>query len=153
MKLVVDSSSLAKRYVQELGSKRLDILLQNASELGLCIILVPEVVSGLNRRIREGVLDLADYRTVRKQLLNDVRDAIILQITPSVIANSLKLLESNVLRAMDALHVACALEWKADLFVTSDRRQLIAAQNAGLHTEYLGQPVNSADPTGRRIAD
>lgn len=140
MKLVLDSSALAKRYIQDVGSERLDNLLENASELALCIILVPEVVSGLNRRKREGVLDLADYKAVKKQLLDDVRDAVILQITPSVISSSLKLLKNNVLRAMDALNVACALEWKADIFVTADRRQLVAAQNAGLHAEYLGQP-------------
>jgi predicted nucleic acid-binding protein len=149
MKLAVDSSSLAKRYVQEFGSERLDHILQDASELALCIILVPEIVSGLNRRLREGNLDPKNYRVVKKQLLSDVRDAVILQITPSVISHSVKLLENNLLRAMDALHVACALEWKADLFVTSDRRQLIAAQNAGLRTEYLGQPLNSADPKNR----
>ena len=57
-----------------------------------------------------------------------------------------------VVRAIDALHVACAIEWKADLFVTSDRRQLIAAQKAGFRTEYLGQPVNSTDSKDR-IAD
>jgi predicted nucleic acid-binding protein len=140
MKLAVDSSSLAKRYVQESGSERLDHILRDASELALCIILVPEIVSGLNRRLREGNLDPKNYRVVKKQLLSDVRDAVILQITPSVISHSVKLLENNLLRAMDALHVACALEWKADLFVTSDRRQLIAAQNAGLRTEYLGRP-------------
>jgi hypothetical protein len=138
MKLVVDSSSLAKRYVQESGSEKLDHLLANASELALCIILVPEVVSGLNRRLREGVLSHKNYRLIKQQLLNDIRDALILQVTPSVISHSLRLLENNVLRAMDALHVACALEWKADLFVTSDGRQLIAARNAGLRTEYLG---------------
>lgn len=149
MKLVVDSSSLAKRYIQEYGSEKLDHLLQNTSELALCIILVPEIISGLNRRMREGALDYKNYRLVKKQLLNDVQDAVVLQITPSVISHSVKLLENNTLRAMDALHVACALEWRADLFVTSDRRQLIAAKNAGLHTEYLGQPVNSADPRGR----
>ena len=33
MKLVVDSSSFAKRYVQEVGSDKLDRLLENASEL------------------------------------------------------------------------------------------------------------------------
>jgi uncharacterized protein len=137
MKLAVDSSSLAKRYVQEFGSEKLDRFLRNASELALCIILVSEIVSGLNRRIREGVLDVEGYRAVKKRLLNDVRDATILQITPSVISHSVKLLENNVLRAMDALHVACAIEWQADLFVTSDRRQLIAAQNAGLRAEYL----------------
>jgi len=140
MRLVVDSSSLAKRYVQESCSDKLDQLLQSASQLALCIILVPEIVSGLNRRLREGALDPRNYRVIKKQLLNDVRDAIILQITPAVISRSVKLLENHHLRAMDALHVACALEWKADLFVTSDRRQWIAAQNAGLHTEYLGVP-------------
>lgn len=145
MKLVVDSSALAKRYVQETGSEKLDHFFQNASELALCIILVPEILSGLNRRMREGALNLKNYRAVRKQLLIDAQDAIILQITPSVISHSVKLLENNVLRAMDALHVACALEWKADLFITSDRRQWIAAQNAGLHSEYLGQQGHSAD--------
>jgi len=109
MKLFLDSSALAKRYVQEVGSERLDNLLENASELALCIVLIPEVVSGLNRRKREGLLVPSDYKVVKKQLLNDVRDAVILQITPSVISTSIKLLENNVLRAMDALHVACAL--------------------------------------------
>lgn len=137
MKLAVDSSSLAKRYVQEIGSDKLERCLQNASELALCIILVPEIVSGLTRRMREGALTISDYRAARRQLLADIRDAIILQITPSVVSSSVKLLENNNLRAMDALHVACALEWQADLFVTSDRRQLTAAKNAGLRAEYL----------------
>jgi hypothetical protein len=77
--------------------------------------------------------------------MDDVRDATVLQITPSVISRSVKLLEGNVLRALDSLHVACALEWQADLFVTSDRRQFLAATNAGLRTEYIGQPDASAD--------
>jgi predicted nucleic acid-binding protein len=141
VKLAVDSSSFAKRYVQEVGSDKLERLLQSASELALCIILVPEIVSGLNRRLRERALIINDYRAARRQLLDDVRDTTILQITPAVISRSVKLLENNILRAMDSLHVACALEWEADLFVTSDRRQLVAAMNSGLRTEYIGQPV------------
>ena len=138
MKLTVDSSSFAKRYVHEIGSDELDRILQSASELAICIILVPEIISGLNRRLREGALIVTDYRTAKRQLLNDVRDSTVLQITPSVVSRAVKLLENNVLRAMDALHVACALEWPADLFVTSDRRQMAAAMNSGLSTEYLG---------------
>lgn len=88
--------------------------------------------------MREGILTLNDYRKIKRQLLDDVRDATVLQLTPAVIARSVKLLEGNVLRAMDALHVACALEWQADLFVTADRRQLTAAGNAGLKTKYVG---------------
>jgi predicted nucleic acid-binding protein len=145
MKLAVDSSSFAKRYVQEAGSDELDRLLESASELAFCVVLVPEIISGLNRRLRERIMTITDYRAVKKQLMDDVRDATVLQITPSVIARSVKLLESNVLRSLDAMHVACALEWGADMFVTSDRRQFVAATNTGLRAEYIGQPDASAD--------
>jgi len=139
MKLAVDSSSFAKRYVQEIGSEKLERFLEDASELAFSVVLVPEIISGLNRRLRERIL------TVKKQLLDDVSDATVLQITPSVISRSVKLLENNALRALDSLHVACALEWRADLFITSDRRQFIAAKNSGLHVKYIGQPVVGAD--------
>jgi len=141
VKLAVDSSSFAKRYVQEVGSGELELFLKDASELAFSVILVPEIISGLNRRLREHVLTVSDYRAVKKQLMDDVSDATVLQITPSVVSRSVKLLESNALRALDSLHVACALEWKADLFVTSDRRQFVAAKNSGLHAEYIGQPA------------
>ncbi len=139
MKLVVDSSAFAKRYVLEDGSEILDRLLQQASQLALCAILVPEIISGLNRRLGEQVLTQDDYRQAKEQLMNDIHDAIILQITPAVISRAVKLLENNVLRAMDALHVACALEWQAELFISADIRQVEAAKNAGLHTKYIGR--------------
>jgi predicted nucleic acid-binding protein len=140
MKLLADSSAMAKRYVFEDGSDMVDRLLQSASQLALCIILVPEIISGLNRRLREQILSVHDYQKVKRQLLDDVRDAIMLQITPAVISRSVKLLETNVLRATDALHVACASEWKAELFVTADKRQLMAAKKSGLRTPYIGHP-------------
>ena len=138
MKLFVDSSAFAKRYVLEDGSEIVEELLQRASQLALCTILVPEIISGLNRRRREQILSESDYQKIKKQLLEDVHDAIVLQVTPAVISRSVKLLETNILRAMDSLHIACAMEWQAELFVTADKRQLKAARNAGLLTEYCG---------------
>ncbi|MBM4314284.1 MAG: type II toxin-antitoxin system VapC family toxin [Deltaproteobacteria bacterium] len=145
MKIAVDSSSFAKRYVQEIGSDELGRFLEDASELAFSIVLVPEIISGLNRRLRERILTLVDYRAIKNQLLDDVSDATILQITPSVVSRSVKLLEKNTFRAMDSLHVACALEWRADLFITSDKKQFIAARNSGLQVEYIGQPAIGAD--------
>ncbi len=139
MKLFVDSSAFAKRYVLEDGSEIVEDLLHRASQLALCTILVPEIISGLNRRRREQILSKTDYQKIKKQLLEDVQDAIVLQVTPAVILHSVKLLESNILRAMDSLHIACAIEWQAELFVTADKRQLKAARSAGLLTEYIGQ--------------
>jgi predicted nucleic acid-binding protein len=82
MKLLVDSSAFAKRYVQEYGSEEIDAFLQRASELALCVILLSEIVSGLNRRLREQVLSASDYRKVKRRLLEDVNDATVIQLFP-----------------------------------------------------------------------
>jgi uncharacterized protein len=137
MKLLVDSSALAKRYIFENGSRKINSTLKDASELALCIILIPEIISALNRRVRENFLTMELYRDVKHQFMNDINDAIVLQLNPDVTARSVKLLEKYVLRSMDALHIACALEWEADLFVTADKRQLTAAKKEGLKTEYI----------------
>lgn len=44
-------------------------------------------------------------------------------------------IEASPVRAMDALHVACALEWDAELFASADKQQLSAAKKAGLKTQ------------------
>lgn len=137
MKTVFDSSAFAKRYIAEPGSLIVDQLCQNTSELGLCILCAPEIISALNRRLREGNLNQSGYNKAKVQLAADIGDAEILQMTQAVISTAVYLLETNILRAMDALHVACAIEWKADLFVSADHRQITAAQNANVITQLV----------------
>ena len=137
MKAFLDSSSFAKRFIEESGSEKVEELCSRASELGLSVIGVPEIVSALARRLRERRLTQTQYRTAKKRLLDDVRDADIVQLTPSVLGSAIRVLEASPVRAMDALHIACALEWEADLFVSSDERQLTAARQAGLKTHPL----------------
>ena len=122
MKTFFDASTFAKRYVEENASQLVDDICQEASELSLSVICVPEIISALNRRIREKRLSHQDYVTVKQHLSDDVRDAVIINLTPEVIATSTSLLEASPLRAMDALHIACALDSGADLFVSSDKR-------------------------------
>ncbi len=138
MRLVIDSSAFAKRYLREFGTDQLNDVLSMASELGVSIILVPEVISAMNRQVRESKISKADYRYIKQQFLLDINDTVILQTTPESIAKAIQLLEYNTLRAMDALHVSSALLWQADLFVTADKRQWLAAENAGLETLFLG---------------
>ncbi|MBK7767379.1 MAG: hypothetical protein IPI44_15530 [Sulfuritalea sp.] len=49
-----------------------------------------------------------------------------------MVASAVSLPEAHPLRAMDALHLACALAVEPDLFVSANRRQLAAARGAGL---------------------
>ena len=137
MKAYFDSSSFAKRFVEEDGSDRAEETCGQASQLGLSVICVPEIVSALNRRKREHSLSAKQYREAKQRLFADVRDADIVNLTPVVIASAIGILEASPVRAMDALHLACALEWKAELFASSDNRQLKAARRAGLKTRRI----------------
>jgi predicted nucleic acid-binding protein len=132
-----DSSSFAKRYIEEKGSQLVDDICKEATELSISMICIPEIISALNRRIREKNLSLKDYHIIKQALSDDVRDILIINLTEEVISSSTRLLETYALRAMDALHIACALEWGADLFVSSDKQQIAAAGKTGLHTIFV----------------
>jgi len=135
MKVYFDSSAYAKRFIEESGSQRVDDICRQASEVGLSIICLPEILSALNRRVREKSISKEQYTLAKKRLSKEVSDMEIINITPQVVSKSGLLLEKHPLRAMDAMHIACAIEWHADLFVTSDRRQQMAAKKSKLRTE------------------
>jgi uncharacterized protein len=135
VKAYLDSSAFAKRFVEERGSDRVEAICTAASELGLSVLCVPKIVSALNRRRREHTLTQEQYDEAKQRLLVDVRDADIIALTPSVIGSAIVVIEASPVRAMDALHVACALEWGAELFASSDKQQLTAARHAGLRTQ------------------
>ena len=137
MKAYFDSSSFAKRFVDEGGSDKVEATCAEATELGLSVLCVPEIVSALNRRRRERALTRGQYDSAKRRLIEDVRDADIINLTTSVVGSSIAILEASPVRTLDTLHVACALEWDADLFVTSDKRQLDAAKRAGLKTKKV----------------
>ena len=135
MKAFLDSSAFAKRFVNEEGSDAVEALCAQADALGLSVICLPEVASALNRRLRERLLTPGQYRLAKQRLVDDVRDADIIQLTPSVVGSAIRILEESPVRAMDALHIACALEWGAGIFVSADKRQMAAARRAGLKTK------------------
>lgn len=136
MKTCLDSSAFAKRFIDEEGSDVVEDVCAQAHELGLSVLCVPEVVSALNRRLRERLLTPSQYRLAKQRLLDDVRDADIIQLTPAVIASAIRILEASPVRAMDALHIACALVWGADVFVSADARQMVAARQSGLKGKH-----------------
>jgi predicted nucleic acid-binding protein len=61
MKLFLDSSAFAKRFVEESGSQDIEKLCSQATALGLSVLCVPEIISALNRRLREKTLTQQDY--------------------------------------------------------------------------------------------
>ena len=137
MRTFFDSSAYAKRYVEEPGSQAVDTLCMAATELALSIVCLPEIISALNRRVRDRALSPRHYEEAKEHLSADVRDVVIVNLTPSVLSTCTAILEASPVRAMDALHVACAVQWGAELFVSADKRQISAAKKAGLQTRFV----------------
>lgn len=132
MKVFLDTSAFAKRYVAEQGSDKVIALCQQADSLVISVICLPELISTLSRLLREKKLAKANYRQLKGDAMADLADVDICQLTSDILTSVISLLESHPLRAMDALHVACALAVEPDIFVSADHRQLTAAQKAGL---------------------
>ena len=132
MKVFLDTSAFAKRYVAEQGSDQVLAVCQQADSLVVSVICLPELISTLSRLVREKKLASAAYRKMKGDMIADLADVDICQITREVLVSVVSLLELHPLRAMDGLHVACALACAPDAFVSADHRQLSAARKAGL---------------------
>lgn len=132
MRVFFDASAFAKRYVKEAGT--VDVLgwCDRASELALAVIAIPELISAFCRLRHEGRLSEVQYTLLRDDLLSDIVDAMICDITPLVIRHSIAALEASPLRGMDAIHLGAALACSAEVFVSADARQCAAANQFGL---------------------
>jgi len=132
MQILFDSSAFVKRYVMEEGTDTVLSLCDQATELCLSGIALPEIVSAFCRLQREGKINSLQYRHLKTMLLSDIADAVICDLNPEVMAKTVVCLENNLLRGMDAIHVGSALALGVDRFVSADARQCAAALQAGL---------------------
>ena len=137
MKVFFDTSALVKRYIEEPGSAQVAETCLNADVLMVSIVCLPEMLSTLRRLVREGSLSQSHYQRIKKAILTDLADAEVSNLTPEVIGLAIHCLENHPLRALDAIHLGCALAMKPDLFVSSDRVQTAAARKEGLQVRDI----------------
>lgn len=137
MRVFFDSSAFVKRYVREASTDAVLAWCDQASEIGLSAIALPEMISAFCRLRRENKIDDTQYRQLKSNLLADLEDAALCDVTPQVLVQALASLEQNVLRGMDAIHIGSAVALKADVFMSADQRQCEAALRAGLKVESV----------------
>jgi hypothetical protein len=137
MRLFIDSSALAKRYIVEQGTEVVVARCTAADDIILSVICVPELLSAFCRRRREGRMSAGQYEAAKTESLLDIEQASVIDVTPAVIARAIECLEATPVSASDAVHIASALVATADLFLTSDRQQSKAAVRMGLTVEEV----------------
>ena len=137
MRVYFDSSAFAKKYIAEKGSEKVLALWQEAEDISLSILCVPEVLSACNRLRREKKLDQKEYTAIKDGLFRDIEDTGLINVVPVIVEGAVRCLEGGTMRTLDAIHVASALSAECDMFVTSDPRQAEGARGMRLPTELV----------------
>jgi predicted nucleic acid-binding protein len=143
----VDSSALVKRYVQEVGTSWVRGLTHGgtANLIYLARITAVEVTSAVARRRKGRTLTSPRASSIlyrfRKHFIGRY---IAVEVTPALLDNAMKLANTHVLRAYDAVQLALAIEVNRIhqaagaspiTLVSSDRDLNKAAQAEGLAVE------------------
>lgn len=138
MHYFLDTSALAKLYIQEPGTERMVKLAESASgEMTLLSLAEVEFHAALQRRKRMGDLDAAQCADLLSQFQAHQATVFVTQIvSDAVIKRAVSLLDRHDLRAYDALQLAGCLSLRPAqprlCFVCADRQLLGAAMGEGL---------------------
>jgi predicted nucleic acid-binding protein len=138
-----DASALVKRYVAEVGSAWVLRAVAHPVQqvIYTAALTQVEVLSALQRLVREGRLDLAQAQRLTQRVTHHfARRYQVLRITRTVVIQACTALERHPLRAYDAVQLACALTVRhlmqqrglsPLLFVAADDALLAAAMAEG----------------------
>jgi predicted nucleic acid-binding protein len=114
--LFIESSALAKRYINETGSTWLRSLLDPVAgnESFIVGITAVEMIAAITRRERGGSLSPADATIARSTFRTDwTAEYQVVEVTQMLIQQATLLAEAHALRGYDAVQLAAALEVNA----------------------------------------
>jgi predicted nucleic acid-binding protein len=136
----LDTSALAKWYLNEAGSEPFVAYLQGLDSAVISSLTRTEMRSLLARRRRMGDLDTALESVLFTALLDDIASgALLLRPMDDAwcddAANLIGRYPQNPLRTLDALHLAAARRLGLDTLATADTVMAETAADMGFHVE------------------
>ena len=152
----LDTSALAKRYLDEERSDEVDEFLGEQTLLLITPLVRTEMRSLFARRRRMKELDATLEMQLYSTFVDDIRQGYFIEHDVSArvfegATNLIAQLPSIGIRTLDALHLAAAQQLGADLLVTADATMRDAARELGLATQYFGPatPLAKRKPSRR----
>ena len=133
MKLYFDTSALVKKYIAEKGSENADKLFLSASEIYISIIGHVEAISSFRRLLLEKEIAKKDYEQLKSEIAQDFQFFNVIDVSSETVSSAVRVIDKYQLKSLDSLHLASALEMKADIdyFISSDQKLLNAAKKEG----------------------
>jgi len=132
--IYLDASALVKLFVPEPESDDLNRALAGLTNVIVSDLALTEMASALGRRVREQRLTRENARRLYGEASKVRASAHHAELTPPIHRRAERLMLSlaTPLRALDALHLATALDVEAATIVTFDPRLRDAASSQGL---------------------
>ena len=131
MILYLDTSSMLKLYVEELGTVEVYEKSERSEVVASSVIAYPEAHAALARRYREGALSKAELKTILEQFQETWIDFLTVFVSASVYLRAGTLALKYGLRGMDAIHLASWAELLKDgdhvEFLSHDEKLMKAA--------------------------
>ena len=137
MRVFIDTSSLFKKYVEENGSKELDFLLQEVSEIAVSPITRVEMSVIVARRLREKSLTAQQATWLKSEMYKDFESFHRVIWNEALEKAATDLVYQHSLSTLDAIQLASGVLSKAEIFVTSDRGLFEEAQKKVRKAVYL----------------
>ena len=128
-----DTAYLAKCYLDERGSEEVRALAMDAGRVACCAFGKVELAATIHRNLSKEKISAAKSRIIWKQFDLDESSSLWtwLEISSEHLAEVMQqmreLKPSVFIRAADALHLACAREYKFKEIYSNDRHLLAAA--------------------------
>ena len=110
MTLYLDTSSLVKLYVQEVGSEDVRSLVHGAAVVATSIVAYPETRAALARLRRSGDLTPGKFAAAKRNFEDQWPAFLALEVTAAVSREAGDFAERYALRGFDALHLASFAE-------------------------------------------
>lgn len=148
----LDTSALVKHYVDETGSAWIrNLVAADSTVLLVSHLLIVEMISAFNRRLREGGVTPDDYARITAAFDSDIQTRFqVVRFDDPIVTLARTLLERYPLRVYDAVHLASSLVMHRVLrqaghsglsFLCADQRLLDAAQGEGLEVDNPNQHI------------
>ena len=140
MIICVDSSFLVSSYLSDSHSVEADRRRLNQDALRITPLNRSEFVHAVFRQVFQGAINLGQANDLIEVFEQDVANGLWISTNfpdeawPTSVQLARRHGPALGVRTLDTLHVACALELRADRFWTFDDRQIRLAQAAGLDT-------------------
>jgi predicted nucleic acid-binding protein len=136
LKTFVDTSALAKRYIEEPGSGALEKLFFNTvTDVFVSTLALPEFAAAISRKLRAKEIGKEPAIKALGEFEKDWDGLLVkIPVTEAVAESAESMVIEYVLKGADGVHLASAVMAGVDLFVASDNQMIRAARKMDLRS-------------------